>query len=82
MACAEDGLLPAIRAADDGTLVVADGFSCRTQVEQSGVLTGGRRPAHLAQILATALRSSPPGDHANRVDHANGGGHTVTTGGN
>jgi hypothetical protein len=83
MACAEDGLLPALRAADDDTLVVADGFSCRTQVEQSGVLAGGQRPVHLAQILATALRSSPPppADHANRVDHANNGGRTVTTGG-
>jgi Fe-S oxidoreductase len=41
MACAEDGLLPAIREASPGTLVVADGFSCRTQVEQSGALDGG-----------------------------------------
>jgi FAD/FMN-containing dehydrogenase/Fe-S oxidoreductase len=55
MACAEDGLLPAIRAASPDTLVVADGFSCRTQVEQSGVLGDGRRPVHLAQVLAAGL---------------------------
>jgi Fe-S oxidoreductase len=59
MACAEDGLLPAVRAASEDTLMVADGFSCRTQVEQSGELKGqaqGRRPVHLAQVLATGLR--------------------------
>jgi FAD/FMN-containing dehydrogenase/Fe-S oxidoreductase len=59
MRCAEDGLLPAVRSASEDTLMVADGFSCRTQVEQSGELKGadkGRRPVHLAQLLATALR--------------------------
>jgi Fe-S oxidoreductase len=59
MACAEDGLLPAVRSASEDTLMVADGFSCRTQVEQSGELKGqghGRRPVHVAQLLATALR--------------------------
>ena len=61
MACAEDGLLPSVRAASDETLMIADGFSCRTQVEQSGELAGadrGRRPVHLVQVLATALRAS------------------------
>ncbi|MFJ4616731.1 FAD-binding and (Fe-S)-binding domain-containing protein [Streptomyces sp. NPDC088812] len=53
MACAEAGLLPAVRAADDATLVLADGFSCRTQVEQAGT---GRTPLHLAEVLAAALR--------------------------
>ncbi|OKI85349.1 hypothetical protein AMK11_17195 [Streptomyces sp. CB02414] len=53
MACAESGLLPAVRAADDATLVLADGFSCRTQVEQAGT---GRTPLHLAEVLAAALR--------------------------
>jgi Fe-S oxidoreductase len=59
MACAEDGLLPAVRSASEDTLMVADGFSCRTQVEQSGELKGsahGRRPVHVAQLIATALR--------------------------
>ncbi|MFI7142362.1 FAD-linked oxidase C-terminal domain-containing protein [Streptomyces massasporeus] len=55
MACAEAGLLPAVRDAEGGTLVVADGFSCRTQVEQDGI---DRRPLHLAEVLAAALRGS------------------------
>jgi Fe-S oxidoreductase len=67
MACAEDGLLPALRQSDDDTLVVADGFSCRTQVEQSGVLDGRdpgtsrRQPLHLAQVLAAGLRGDARG---------------------
>ncbi|MFJ6539902.1 FAD-binding and (Fe-S)-binding domain-containing protein [Streptomyces sp. NPDC091385] len=56
MACAEAGLLPAVRAADEDTLVLADGFSCRTQVEQSGT---GRIPLHLAEVLAAGLRKRP-----------------------
>ncbi|MFB8758831.1 FAD-binding and (Fe-S)-binding domain-containing protein [Streptomyces nigra] len=52
MACAEAGLLPAVRDADAGTLVLADGFSCRTQVDQAGV---GRTPLHLAEVLAAGL---------------------------
>ncbi|MDQ0955516.1 FAD/FMN-containing dehydrogenase/Fe-S oxidoreductase [Streptomyces phaeochromogenes] len=66
MACAEAGLLPAVREADDATLVLADGFSCRTQVDQADI---GRTPLHLAEVLAAALRGrdarpdrpSPPG---------------------
>lgn len=57
MACAEAGLLPAVREADDATLILADGFSCRTQVEQAGT---GRRPLHLAEVLAAALRGQEP----------------------
>ncbi|MGW0499062.1 FAD-binding and (Fe-S)-binding domain-containing protein [Streptomyces sp. NPDC003007] len=57
MACAEAGLLPAVREADEATLVLADGFSCRTQVEQAGT---GRRPLHLAEVLAAALRETTP----------------------
>ncbi len=59
MACAEDGLLPALRSASTDSLVVADGFSCRTQIQQSGELPGqqdGRRPVHVAELLAAALR--------------------------
>jgi Fe-S oxidoreductase len=53
MAVGERRLLPAVRAAAPGTLVMADGFSCRTQVEQAT----GRRPLHLAELLASALHS-------------------------
>ncbi|HSU07910.1 MAG TPA: FAD-binding and (Fe-S)-binding domain-containing protein, partial [Pseudonocardia sp.] len=36
MACAERVLLPAVRAADPDVAVLADGFSCRTQLRQAG----------------------------------------------
>ncbi|MFF1282267.1 FAD-binding and (Fe-S)-binding domain-containing protein [Streptomyces sp. NPDC058299] len=50
-ACAEEQLLPAVRAAPEGTVILTDGFSCRTQLEQ---LTGVRG-RHLAEVLAEAL---------------------------
>ncbi len=56
MACAERVLLPAVRDAAASTLVLADGFSCRTQIEQSGA---GRVPVHLAEVLAAAGRGEP-----------------------
>ena len=51
MSMAELDLLPAIRNADDQTLIVADGTSCRHQIKD-GV---GRRAEHVARILETAL---------------------------
>ena len=55
MACAERVLLPAIRAAGDDVAVLADGFSCRTQVRQASE----REPVHLAQLAARALGVGP-----------------------
>jgi FAD/FMN-containing dehydrogenase/Fe-S oxidoreductase len=52
VACAEDKLLPALHSADAAALVVADGFSCRTQIRE---LAGDRDPMHVAQVLARAL---------------------------
>jgi Fe-S oxidoreductase len=49
--CAEEQLLPAVRAAAPDTLLLADGFSCRTQLEQ----LAGRKGRHLAEALAEAL---------------------------
>ncbi|GLZ31546.1 lactate dehydrogenase [Lentzea sp. NBRC 105346] len=49
MACGERVLLPAVRATND--LVVADGFSCRTQIRQGS----GKEPVHLATVIANAL---------------------------
>ncbi|MYV44033.1 FAD-binding protein [Streptomyces sp. SID1328] len=49
--CAEDQLLPALRSAPGNAAVLADGYSCRTQIEQ---LTG-IRARHLAEVLAEAL---------------------------
>jgi Fe-S oxidoreductase len=50
-------LLPAVRQADAKTLIVADGFSCRTQIEQ---LTD-RHALHLAEVMQMALREGPQG---------------------
>ena len=50
VAIGERRLLPRVRAAEPDALVIADGFSCRTQVAQ---LTG-RRPLHTAEVLARA----------------------------
>ncbi|MFI7482651.1 FAD-binding and (Fe-S)-binding domain-containing protein [Kocuria sp. M1R5S2] len=60
---AERELFPAIRAAAPDTIVLADGFSCRTQIAQ-GTGTDG---VHLAQILRAAL----PPVHIDR-DHETG----------
>ncbi|MEU9090336.1 FAD-binding and (Fe-S)-binding domain-containing protein [Streptomyces sp. NPDC048428] len=51
VACAEDQLLPAVRDAAPGTEIMADGFSCRTQLGQ----VGGVRARHLAEVLAEGL---------------------------
>ncbi|MFF9487021.1 FAD-linked oxidase C-terminal domain-containing protein [Streptomyces sp. NPDC014676] len=50
-ACAEDQLLPSVREAPDEAVVLADGFSCRTQLEH----LAGVRGRHLAEVLADAL---------------------------
>ncbi|GGL93064.1 FAD-binding and (Fe-S)-binding domain-containing protein [Nakamurella endophytica] len=51
--CAERVLMPAIRGADDETLVLADGFSCRTQIHQMD--GNGREGLHLAEVVRAAL---------------------------
>jgi Fe-S oxidoreductase len=48
-------LLPAVRAADESTLIVADGFSCREQISQAT----GRTTLHLAELLALAQKNAP-----------------------
>ena len=48
---AELDLLPAVRAAGDDTLVVADGTSCRHQIRD----LAARDAVHVAQVLQTAL---------------------------
>ncbi|WP_344577353.1 FAD-binding and (Fe-S)-binding domain-containing protein [Nonomuraea roseoviolacea] len=51
VAAGEQVLLPAVRAAGPDTAVLADGFSCRTQIAQGA----GRRATHLAELIAEAL---------------------------
>ncbi|MFF9087144.1 FAD-binding and (Fe-S)-binding domain-containing protein [Streptomyces sp. NPDC014991] len=52
-ACAEEQLLPAVRDAPEDAVILTDGFSCRTQLDQ----LAGVRGRHLAEVLAEALES-------------------------
>jgi Fe-S oxidoreductase len=56
MAMGELSLLPAVRKADAGTLIVADGTSCRHQIHD-----GAQRDAlHVARVLAMSVRQPSP----------------------
>jgi Fe-S oxidoreductase len=54
----EHSLLPKVRSAPPEALIVADGFSCKTQIEQSG---SGRRALHVAEVLQLARDHGPAG---------------------
>jgi Fe-S oxidoreductase len=45
---AQDGLLPAVESAGPMTILVADGFSCREQIDQ----LGHKQAMHFAEVLA------------------------------
>jgi FAD/FMN-containing dehydrogenase/Fe-S oxidoreductase len=66
VAIAESRLLPLVRAAAADTLVIGDGFSCKTQVEQ----LSDRRPLHTAQVLKMALEHGPEGVSGPRPERA------------
>ena len=51
MQMGELALLPAVRAADAGAPIIADGFSCRHQIRDGA----GRRALHVALLLREAL---------------------------
>lgn len=57
---AEMSLLPTIRAAAPDTTIVANGFSCRHQIEDGT----GRRPVHIALLLRDALAGGGPSVNA------------------
>jgi FAD/FMN-containing dehydrogenase/Fe-S oxidoreductase len=59
MACGERVLLPKVRVASPETLVVVDGFSCRSQIEQGNT---GRNGLHVAEVikLARDVGTIPP----------------------
>jgi hypothetical protein len=46
-------LLPAVRSAPSEALIVADGTSCRHQIEDGA----GRTAVHVARVLESALTS-------------------------
>jgi FAD/FMN-containing dehydrogenase/Fe-S oxidoreductase len=58
--CAERVLAPEVRSAAAGTLILADGFSCREQIRH---LTG-QRALHLAEVLAGAMREPAGSEQA------------------
>jgi Fe-S oxidoreductase len=58
IACGERVLLPKVRDASPDALIVSDGFSCRSQVEQGQT---GRRALHAAQVIGLARRFGPAG---------------------
>jgi Fe-S oxidoreductase len=51
---AELSLLPAVRRADEATLIVADGTSCRHQIKDGA----DRGALHVARVLAMSLDSA------------------------
>ncbi|QFR94157.1 FAD-binding and (Fe-S)-binding domain-containing protein [Streptomyces tsukubensis] len=71
VACAEEQLLPSVREAPDNAVILADGYSCRTQLAQLG---DGRPALHLAEVLARALDEKTgqraEHDRADRADRA------------
>jgi FAD/FMN-containing dehydrogenase/Fe-S oxidoreductase len=48
-ACAEQVLLPRLRTEPERTIVLADGFSCRTQIHDLD--SGGHEGTHLAEVV-------------------------------
>lgn len=47
----ESALLPAVRAADEQTMIIASGYSCREQISQ----LSDRHALHIAEVVALAL---------------------------
>lgn len=64
MAAGERVLLPAVRSADARTLIVTDGFSCRSQVSHATE----RRALHFAHLLRMALEHGPAGPDGDRPE--------------
>jgi hypothetical protein len=58
-------LLPRVRDAAAGAVVLADGFSCRTQIHELD--SGGREAMHLAELLACASAGQLPAEHTERL---------------
>ena len=64
MAVRRAGAPPGGARADAETLVVADGFSCKTQIEQGST---GRRALHVAQVLKLAREHGASGPSGARA---------------
>ena len=67
MKCGEVGLFPAARQAPTDALIIANGFSCKTQLEQSGIR---REALHTAEVMKLARELGPggaPGPYPERM---------------
>jgi Fe-S oxidoreductase len=60
--CGDQALLPAVRDASPSTLVVANGFSCKTQIQDETK----RCALHLGQVIRAAQQGKVPGDFPER----------------
>jgi hypothetical protein len=67
-ALAERMLLPAARAADENTLFVMNGFSCREQIRQN---SSAIRAVHIAEVLM-GTTDKKGGSHARYCRHTEG----------
>jgi Fe-S oxidoreductase len=65
MQCGEQALLPAVRQAESDTLIIANGFSCKTQIEQADV---GRNALHVGQVMKMALDHGATGYRGGRPE--------------
>ena len=72
MQVGEHDLLPQVRAASKAALVIADGFSCRSQIEHAT----DRHALHTAEVVQMAINegaarppSSPPGRRGSPINY-------------
>ena len=71
MQMAELDLLPAVRNADNETLIVADGTSCRHQIADGTT----RQAIHVAEVLLMALENGSGNNIVDPLDEQ----HTVNS---
>jgi FAD/FMN-containing dehydrogenase/Fe-S oxidoreductase len=64
IACAERKLVPEVNKAPPDKLIIADGFSCREQIEQMT----DRHALHLAEVLQMAIEQGPAGPIGSRPE--------------
>ena len=57
MQCGEIGLLPAVREAAPSTVVIANGFSCKTQLDEAKL---GRHALHAGEVMRIAQKLGSP----------------------
>jgi Fe-S oxidoreductase len=63
---AELSLLPAVRKASPGTMIVADGTSCRHQIHDGAA----REAVHVVRVLAASLEAARADASAPRLTAA------------